>query len=420
MKANRFFIFLFFLCGMSCCLKAQVLSQIVFESDTGSTASLWSVLAVPGAVPIELTPLINAQATYAGNNYGPINVSHNGMWYTFQSERFDSDCAGWHCLTVADSAFSNITSIRDGNGSVIHNEGISMITNGGKAIVYSSDAGTHTRDIFIVHKTGTTWTAPKMLSTISAYAYNINPRFSFDGSKVIFQAQSASYPGESIVIVDTNGTNYAEKINRTATVMGIVGCSEVNAPSFASDGSVFFEGLWGGERIWHFPNAAVDPVLPDPSDGNDNSPVGLPDGRVASLIMPNSTHDLKVENVDGTGKLFLTGTTTSFNHDISDVGLGAGFFNPFIVNIQNAPKTNVSFIIYPNPTRDKLTITLTNFNPTEKYQIELINALGKKTASCSLKGASTVINLPPVAAGIYSLHLYNTEKNVSVKQVVVY
>ncbi len=374
-------------------------SQIVFQSDTGSTTSLWSVLAMPGAVPIELTPYINTQATQPGNNYGPINVSHNGKWYTFQSERFDPDCNGWHCLTLADSAFGTIHSVRDANNNVIHNEGVAMATGDGNCLVYASDAGTHTRDIFIIRRSGGIWTAPKILSSASAYAYNINPRFSFDESKVIFQGQNSSYPGESVMIVDTSGANLSEKISRLDTVVGINGCSEVNAPSWAADGSIFFEGLWGGERVWHFPNGATAPVLPDPNDGNDNSPVGLPDGRFASLIMPNATHDLKVENADGTGKFFLTGSSTAFDHDINDVGLGAGLATPFITAISEKAPSAGAFALYPNPSEGTVNVRIDNaYYPGAT--LLLYGTTGQLLSETSVSECAFSLSLP--RAGVYT------------------
>ncbi|MCX6187860.1 MAG: hypothetical protein NTU43_12875, partial [Bacteroidetes bacterium] len=310
-------------------------SQIVFQSDSNGKYSLWSVLDVQGASPVELTPLINAHAIQSGNNFGPINVSPDGKWYTFVSERFEADCSsltGGNCLTVADFNFAHITSIRDGNGNVIHSTGVTSIFDGGNAIVYS-DEGTHTLDVFIIRKISSSWTIPKMISGNSTYAYNINPRFSSDGKKVIFQGQSTAYTGESIMIVDSNGANLFEKINRNAKVDGSMGNPEVHMPSFAPDGSIIFEAQWGPgtpERVWHYSNLSTLLVMPDSTDLNDNSPVALPNGKVASLQLPNSTHDLKVENVDGSGKFFLTGLSTSFHQDVFDIGLGAGLANSFL------------------------------------------------------------------------------------------
>ncbi len=193
MKTKLFIAFTFAFIGWSNFTKAQ-LSQIVFESDTGSTTNFWSVIATPGALPLELTPFINAQAVLPGNNQGPITISHNGQWYAFLSERFDNACAGWSCLTIADSNFANIISILDGNGNVIHNEGVASITNDGRTIIYSSDQGTHARDIFIIHKIGNNWTVPLILTSNSTYAYNINGRFSYDETKIIFQGQSTTFP----------------------------------------------------------------------------------------------------------------------------------------------------------------------------------------------------------------------------------
>ncbi len=50
------------------------------------------------------------------------------------------------------------------------------------------------------------------------------------------------------MIVDSNGTNLTEKINRNATVTGYNGCSELHMPSFTPNSSIFFEGHWGAEK----------------------------------------------------------------------------------------------------------------------------------------------------------------------------
>lgn len=58
---------------------------------------------------------------------------------------------------------------------------------------------------------------------------------------------------------------------------------------------VFFLKVIGEpKRVWYYPALATVPVMPDSTDGDDNSPISLPDGRFASLQMPNSTHDLKL------------------------------------------------------------------------------------------------------------------------------
>ena len=384
-------------------------SQIVFVTDPGTGVySFWSVNDIPNSVPLELTDLINKKALQAGKNAGPFNVSHDGKWYSFQSERFDKDCDGWNCLTVADSSFKNIVSIRDGKGNVIHNESLAMVADGGKALVYASNDGPHSRDIFIVHKLGDSrWSIPKLLSANSTYDCNINPRFSFDGSRIVFQGGAAAFPGESILLVDSSGTNYSEKINRNATVNGIVGCNELTMPCFAPDGSIYFEGHWGGERVWHYPIGGITPVLPDANTNNDNSPVVLPNGKVASLLLPNITHDLKLMNSDGTAKFYMTGSTTSFLQNVEDVGIGAGLANPLITGFNTPTYDTANGLIvnlFPNPTPDKVTIS----SIEEITAVEVYNLLGVRVFTAKELPQHHVleIDFSEFCKGIYLVKIY--------------
>ena len=398
-------------------------SQIVFEADSGNGGySFWSVLAVPGAKPLNLTTLIDAKATQSGRNDGPINVSHNGKWYSFVSEQFDADCGGWGCLTVADSNFNTIVSIKDMSGTVFHNERIAMVSDDGKAIVFATDNGPHSRDVFIIHKTNSGWTTPKVLSSGSTLAYNINPRFSFDHSKVVFQASSQEFPGEVIYIIDTNGNNLTNKINISAIVNGINGCSEVHMPAFAPDGSIYFEGHWSGERLWHYANAASTPVLVDGTDGNDNSPVILPDGRIASLQLPNATHDLKIENANGTGKFFLTGSSSTFPFEVYDNGMGAGAANPAIATaIEDLHQTNSNtMFLYPNPAITTVTLAL-DFNQKGTATISICNVLGQeqitKTVAAPEHSQPIQLNIEALNNGWYSVkYLFVAENGNQITQ----
>lgn len=417
MKTKLFIAFTFAFVGLRNFTNAQ-LSQIVFTSDSVGTANFWSVIATQGALPLELTPFINAHAVLPGNNQGPINVSHNGQWYAFLSERFDNACVGWSCLTVADSNFANITSIHDGNGNVIHNEGVASVSDNGRTIIYSSDQGTHSRDMFIIHKIGSNWTVPLQLSTNSTYAYNINGRFSFDETKIIFQGQSTSFPGESIMIVDSNGTNLTEKINRNATVNGYNGCSELHMPSFTPDLSIFFEGHWGGERVWYYPALATLPVMPDSTDGDDNSPISLPDGRFASLQMPNSTHDLKVENTNGTGKFFLTGSSTFFQYDISDVGLGAGLANSFLSGIVSPEYVLNKINIYPNPFSYAATLQADKL--LKDATLTVYNLFGQIVKQIkNISGQSVTLFRDNLPSGLYFFRITQNSKTFSADKFVI-
>jgi hypothetical protein len=82
-----------------------------------------------------------------------------------------------------------------------------------------------------------------------------------------------------------------------------------------------FEAEWqNGEQVWRLPAAGGVPVLDTPADRtNDNSPVVLPDGRVASLFVEGNAHQLQLADADGRNPVLLVPRPT----DVSDIGMWA-------------------------------------------------------------------------------------------------
>lgn len=193
-------------------------------------------------------------------------------------------------------------------------------------------------------------------------------------------------------------------------------------PAFAPDGSIYFEGHWSGERLWHYANAASTPVLVDGTDGNDNSPVILPDGRIASLQLPNATHDLKIENANGTGKFFLTGSSSTFPFEVYDNGMGAGAANPAIATaIEDLHQTNSNtMFLYPNPAITTVTLAL-DFNQKGTATISICNVLGQeqmtKTVAAPEHSQPIQLNIEALNNGWYSVkYLFVAENGNQITQ----
>ena len=52
-----------------------------------------------------------------------------------------------------------------------------------------------------------------------------------------------------------------------------------------------------------------------PYGTDDNSPVMLPDGRIVSLVLPVSNHQIKLTAADGSGAILLTGSSVDVRHE---------------------------------------------------------------------------------------------------------
>ena len=292
-----FYIFVFTLVLIDYSTASYCQNQVVFTSTTNDTIhKFWRVNVDSPFVFDNISQRLDLIAPLQGQDYGPITVSHDGNWYAFTSQRFDIDAQGWAALTITNSDFSSFEVIHDSNGQVIHSEGTAYVLSGGNAVVFVADFGNHNRDIFAIHKTGGSWGLPINLTTSSTYNYNYCPYVSSDGLKVLFDAGSSTFPSTAIGEMNIDGSGLSFPITSASMPNGIA----AHSPCYDIDGSIIYEGDASGERIWRLPNGSLTPSLVNASYGNDNSPVTLPDGRIASLWLPGSWHEIKIMNVDGT------------------------------------------------------------------------------------------------------------------------
>lgn len=249
-----------------------------------------------------------------------VNIAPNGQWFVMSTERFDARCDGWACLATADGTMDHAGVVILTNGDVVHQDGSSAISSDGNTIVFpaTNDAGPHTLDLWVIHKSGTSWSLPQNITSSSSYNWNQEPAISPDGTKIVFSAGAVPYAMEGTVIceVAVDGNDF-QVLFTPEQGPGGTATNALKSPDYAPDGSVVFEADWTGEQVWRLDRQTGIPSLVNASFGNDNSPCVLPDGRIVSLWLDSGIHEIKIMNADGTSYFMLfTGI------DVDDIGLG--------------------------------------------------------------------------------------------------
>ena len=295
---------------------------ITFSLNDGT---VYRIQAEAGATPENISTALDGLS--AGGGDVQLNSSPNGQWLALRTERFHADCVGWDCLALVNGDLSAGEAVLAG-GAVIHPEGMPAVSNDGDLIVYPATGGPHAQDLFAVRRTAGVWDAPVLLTTASTYAYHDMPALSADGSKVLMDCSPESWPSRAICEVDTTGTGFRTVLDQADSPPGLPDTGALHHPDYAADGSILFEGDWGGELIWRLPVGESVPVRVNASYTNDNSPCVLPDGRIASLWLNRpggpGYHEIKIMDADGSNGFVLL-----LNVDVSDVGLGCGMLSTY-------------------------------------------------------------------------------------------
>jgi hypothetical protein len=398
------FIKIFFSFSLLCSIQYGVFaqSQVVFTSVKNDTVyKFWRVNVDTPFVFDNISQKLDLIAPLPGKDYGPITVSQDGSWYAFASERFDADAQGWAALTVTNSNFTTYEVIHDSLGQVIHSEGKVYVLSGGNAIVFCADFGNHNRDIFVIHKNGPNWGMPVNLTVSSTYDYNYYPYVSDDGLKILFDASPSSFPSTAIGEMNINGSGLSFPVTAASMTSGIA----AHSPCYGIDGSIIYEGDAAGERIWKLPYGSSTPTIINASYGNDNSPVTLTDGRIASLWLPGGWHEIKIMNADGTNGYMLTDSSSLFT-EVFDAGISSA--HSYITGIAENI-TPALMNIFPNPVSEEINISFTAI--PENSLVELLDVTGKIVLSGKISTPEQTIklNCKSLSNGVYIIKLLYTD-----------
>lgn len=321
-------------CTSDMCVDGMCVNSSIEDCSSSTTVSafvtytfedaVYRVEATPGASPENVSDLLNALEP--GQNDNSLNISPDGEWLVLNSERFDDECDGFACLTVAPFDLSSAEVVR-ADGDAIHvnapgTDPFSAIGSGGDLIVFPGPEGPNAADLFAISRDGNGWSSPLLLTADSPYAYNGQPAISDDGSRVVFDCGDGEYaaPPAAICEVATDGTGF--RVVRTTEgrpQWDAVGCS-LHHPDYEPDGSIVAEPAC---EIWRVDTAGGSPEAVTTQFANDNSPCVLPDGRIASLWLDRpggpGVHEIKIMDPDGSNSFVLVE-----NIDVLDIGIGCG------------------------------------------------------------------------------------------------
>jgi thiamine biosynthesis lipoprotein ApbE len=92
------------------------------------------------------------------------------------------------------------------------------------------------------------------------------------------------------------------------------------------------------------------------------------------------------------------------------------FETDFVSSIIEKSEALLNFIIYPNPSRNSLTITTTVFQNTLNYSI--VDLSGKAVINGQLEKTQSAIDLSTIAQGFYVLSITNKEGSVVTKKFI--
>ncbi len=121
---------------------------------------------------------------------------------------------------------------------------------------------------------------------------------------------------------------------------------------------------------------------------------------------------------------------TSYGNQVSETGeityvVGQWVYSPFfntdekkeaqkIIKKSTSPASvlNLEFEIYPNPTSDNITISISDFNNVKLYY-QLFNIEGKLLLQNEITDFKTILSLKPYESSMYFLQLIDQNNNIS-------
>ncbi len=247
-------------------------------------------------------------------------VSLDGTSIALTTTRFG--CGDWDCLALVGRDLKAGERVRAG-GDDVHPDRALAVGPKGAWVVYSADGGSHSRDLYVTQKSGDSWSAQKLLTSSSAYAYNTQPAPTPDGTRVVFDCGNEPYGGNGNAVCSVGIDGSGFKVEAAPGAGFADQAIALHHPAMAPNGALIFEMNRPdtGERIW---SKLADHAVQLGDFPNDNSPCVLPSGAVASLVLSRSgnssgAHEIKLMSASGRDSVMVLTDV-----DVVDVQLSCG------------------------------------------------------------------------------------------------
>ena len=286
----------------------SIVYTVIDESGAGAT--VYRIAAEAGAAPEQLGRSLDASTLPASAPLDQwIASSSDSGTLLLNSERFDAECAGWACLALVSADLATVDTVR-ADGAVVHPDGPAAIANGGDLIVFPAGGGPHVSDLWAITRQADGWSAPRLLTADSPFAFHAEPSLTTDGGQAVFECADQPYgaAGTTLCAVATDGSDFQVVLTPDDAPSGLPTTGALRQPVSGADGSVLFAADWDG-TIWRLEPDSTVPEPVGPAFTNDRAPCLLSDGRIASLWLDRpggqGRSELKVMTPDGTAYAVL-------------------------------------------------------------------------------------------------------------------
>jgi hypothetical protein len=204
------------------------------------------------------------------------------------------------------------------------------------------------------------------------------------------------------------------------------GCPSCNIGSGNSSSNLsnwnHFVGVWDGTRLKFYQNgnlvSDVNGVLGNNNTLiNFNSPVEI--GRYLSSSLNGKLDDIAIWNralTESEIKNIYNGNICYQNVTVTDtllINTAITGFNP--ITYQNTIK------VYPNPSKDQITVDFGNFNTLNGYQLKITNSIGQQMYQTAINKQSVNISLGSwTGKGLYYIQIFdNNGINIETRKILI-
>jgi hypothetical protein len=281
---------------------------------------VYRIPARAGAAPEDISRALDRLSPEAADRW--LIPSADGRWLLLETERFDRECAGWACLALVAGDLSSGSVVR-ANGELVRPRGVGAVAAGGDLIVYPMDKGSHELDLWAIGRRPNGWSAPRLLTGASPYAWHARPALSADGRRVVFHCGNQSYPGPGTAVceVGVDGQGFRVVLTPADVALGDGTAVALDMPTYAPDGGIVFQVAEPSEGIWRLPAGAreAERVI-----DRGLARCVLPDGRIVALTGDRPGNTAGVKEIEVLTADATAGVMALIDQDVGEEAVGCG------------------------------------------------------------------------------------------------